>query len=273
MQVKKFEARSMKEALQLVKGSMGPEAIILSMRDINNGFGIAGGTSVEVTAAVSEQTLRKKRLAQAKLNSQHKEIFESSSARQQKDFIDKVVSKLQREHQEPSKITATPYIDIKDDKEPQIVEDFIEEDSNLSNKGGNAHVAKTRIKSAAKEALKAAYFVNDEVEKVEPTVATTTAQEGPGEIASLKRQIQQLQQVIANFKSVPQTFLSMHPGASEGIPYELSFMFEKLTRAGMSIENSKEILKYAKDYYRKKGVGRPTKKDRRDIDDFTDKNE
>ena len=30
------------------------------------------------------------------------------------------------------------------------------------------------------------------------------------------------------------------------------------------------LLKYAKDYYRKKGVGRPTKKDRRDIDNFQD---
>tara|TARA_R100000935_G_C2778892_1_gene140837 strand:- start:405 stop:824 length:420 start_codon:yes stop_codon:yes gene_type:complete len=29
-----------------------------------------------------------------------------------------------------------------------------------------------------------------------------------------------------------------------------------------------ELLKYSKDYYRKKGVGRPTKKDRRDIDDW-----
>lgn len=31
-----------------------------------------------------------------------------------------------------------------------------------------------------------------------------------------------------------------------------------------------ELLKYSKEYYRKKGTGRPTKKDRRDIDHFTD---
>lgn len=33
---------------------------------------------------------------------------------------------------------------------------------------------------------------------------------------------------------------------------------------------AKELLKYSKDYYRKKGEGRPTKKDRRDIDDYLD---
>jgi ribosome-associated heat shock protein Hsp15 len=37
-----------------------------------------------------------------------------------------------------------------------------------------------------------------------------------------------------------------------------------------AFENT-ELLKFAKDYYRKKGTGRPTKKDRRDIDDYTDK--
>jgi ribosome-associated heat shock protein Hsp15 len=34
-----------------------------------------------------------------------------------------------------------------------------------------------------------------------------------------------------------------------------------------------ELLKYAKDYYRKKGTGRPTKKDRRDIEGFTEDTE
>lgn len=32
--------------------------------------------------------------------------------------------------------------------------------------------------------------------------------------------------------------------------------------------NKLDLLNYTKDYYRKKGMGRPTKKDRRDIDDY-----
>lgn len=31
-----------------------------------------------------------------------------------------------------------------------------------------------------------------------------------------------------------------------------------------------ELLKYSQDYYRKRGTGRPTKKDRRDIEDWLD---
>jgi ribosome-associated heat shock protein Hsp15 len=31
-----------------------------------------------------------------------------------------------------------------------------------------------------------------------------------------------------------------------------------------------ELLKYSKDFYRKKGTGRPTKKDRRDIEDYSE---
>tara|TARA_R110000850_G_scaffold65518_2_gene146484 strand:+ start:81 stop:467 length:387 start_codon:yes stop_codon:yes gene_type:complete len=37
--------------------------------------------------------------------------------------------------------------------------------------------------------------------------------------------------------------------------------------------SANELLKYSKDYYRKKGTGRPTKKDRRDIEEYRDENE
>lgn len=32
-----------------------------------------------------------------------------------------------------------------------------------------------------------------------------------------------------------------------------------------------ELLQYSKDYYRKKGIGRPTKKDRREIDEYLER--
>ena len=33
---------------------------------------------------------------------------------------------------------------------------------------------------------------------------------------------------------------------------------------------NQDLLRYSRDFYRKKGTGRPTKKDRRDIDSYTD---
>jgi len=36
---------------------------------------------------------------------------------------------------------------------------------------------------------------------------------------------------------------------------------------------AQDLLKYSKDYYRKKGTGRPTKKDRRSIDNYTNEEE
>ena len=49
-------------------------------------------------------------------------------------------------------------------------------------------------------------------------------------------------------------------------------LYRKDITPAEAFENQ-ELLKYSKDYYRKKGTGRPTKKDRRDIDDYTEEDE
>ena len=46
-------------------------------------------------------------------------------------------------------------------------------------------------------------------------------------------------------------------------------IYRKDTTPASEFENN-ELLKFSKDYYRKKGTGRPTKKDRRDIEDYID---
>lgn len=124
MQVKKFEARTMKEALEMVKTQLGPDAIILSARD-NKRFGLVGEGSVEITAAVSEMTLQKKKFAEARIKAQDREAFSKSPARAQKEIIEKMVSKHLERHQEKEQTkqtikrlaASTRYADIDDEIE------------------------------------------------------------------------------------------------------------------------------------------------------------
>jgi flagellar biosynthesis protein FlhF len=65
------------------------------------------------------------------------------------------------------------------------------------------------------------------------------------EISVLKSEINRLQQMIEGFQKVPQTFATMHPGAEFGIPYDLSFMYQKLIEAGVTVDNTVDILQSA----------------------------
>ena len=72
MQVRKFEAKTMKEALQLVKQELGPDAIILNAKDNKKTYGLGGSGSIEVTAAISERSLERKKFAENRLPSKMK---------------------------------------------------------------------------------------------------------------------------------------------------------------------------------------------------------
>lgn len=88
MQVKKFEAPTMQEALKVIKRELGPEAIILSTKHIKSGFGLMSKASVEVTAAIAEKDLKKKNAAEKNLPQNVKEKIWNSKASKQAEIYD-----------------------------------------------------------------------------------------------------------------------------------------------------------------------------------------
>jgi flagellar biosynthesis protein FlhF len=128
MQVKKFEAPTIQEALEHVKRELGPEAIILQTKKYKRGFGLMSKASVEITAAVSDRSLHKKQWVEARVPDPSKSQMTKLSAGKQADLMDQYMEKhLQKVNQTQERvevssnannkrITATRYIDIPDDQ-------------------------------------------------------------------------------------------------------------------------------------------------------------
>jgi flagellar biosynthesis protein FlhF len=125
MQVKKFEAPTLQEALDTIKRELGPEAIILQTKQNRRGFGLMSKGSVEVTAAVSERAIEKKSTIEKKIPESYKQKLAGSSAARQADVYDSYLEKkLERERvqisqgasQQQKKITAVRYADIDDEE-------------------------------------------------------------------------------------------------------------------------------------------------------------
>jgi flagellar biosynthesis protein FlhF len=243
MQVKKFEARTMKEALEMVKAQLGPDAIILSARDNNRSFGLVGEGSVEITAAVSEDTLQKKKFAESRLREEDKQKLMRSPAREQKRVINQMVNKYITEQDEknPKPITRTRYIEI---DEPQDAQ----------------QQAAERIKTAAQRAWSVMQTQGTWAELQKPAPPQPTARPSQvnqqakapamdaAEILALRGEIANLKQVIAHFQHVPQNFTTgQHPGAAYGLSYDVSSVFEKLVTAGIAEDLTAEILAQAEE--------------------------
>ena len=235
MQVKKFEAKSIKEAINLVKFHMGPDAIILSAKENVKRFGLMGETSVEVTAAVSENKLQGKKLAERKLNSRDREKFKKASARQQKEFISKALDVINRDFAERN-----------DDDDDESLADVVEQTAEpvkpvvrappVPKQSGVTAVRYADIDESGNVAIR----VEPTRAQPVPTVQTSTTQTG-----ALEQEIHHLRGLLSNFQKVPGGFVSLHPGAEDGLPYELSFAFKRLADAGVAHENIVEVLKIA----------------------------
>jgi flagellar biosynthesis protein FlhF len=124
MQVKKFEAPTLQEALDTIKRELGPEAIILQTKQNRRGFGLMSKGSVEVTAAVSERAIEKKTHVEKRIPDSYKEKLAGATATRQADVYESYLEKkLERERVQISqgaslqqkKITAVRYADIDDE--------------------------------------------------------------------------------------------------------------------------------------------------------------
>ncbi len=125
MQVKKFEAPTLQEALDSIKRELGPEAIILQTKQNRKGFGLMSKGSVEVTAAVSERAVDKKKQVERRLPDAYAKMSDAPASKQA-DFYESYLSnKIEREKVQLSnaqnaakRITAVRYADIQDDGHP-----------------------------------------------------------------------------------------------------------------------------------------------------------
>lgn len=258
MLVRKFEAKSMNEALKMIKTQLGPEAIILSARDNNRRFGIGGESSVEITAAIAEDTYKKKMMAESRLTDKGREQFHNTTAKYQKSFITKVTDSDQKKQLAKSNISSRRYIDIQDEDEqsPVSTESVPPVNSNYQNLAGlNVEEAiqtpaptsdgllsqsqEDRIKTMASKA-----FNDFQKSNLIPDRKIKTT-ENNQKIQTLENEIYKLRAMLKKFQSVPQTFVASHPGADLGVSYELSGMYEKLITNGVAKDLTVNILKLA----------------------------
>jgi flagellar biosynthesis protein FlhF len=269
MQVKKFEAKTMKEALELVKVHLGPEAIILSAKDTHNGFGLMGAKSVEVTAAVSEETLRKKKIYEAKLREDLRERFQQIPASKQREFINKVFTEKREEPREL--VTAGGNIKANAKASPESRAQAsgmryvdIPEDEGSSNHASANNVARISAQDRVRRAAERARMASRDILQ-DPLPAKATggkkltavpapftvpvppaAAVGPSlEMRALESQVRELKALVERFQHMPQISLSMHPGAEQGLGFELSPVYQRLTQQGMQVEIVMTMLKKA----------------------------
>jgi flagellar biosynthesis protein FlhF len=264
MQVKKFEAKSMKEALDLVKVHMGPEAIILSAKDSHRGFGLMGEESVEVTAAVSEETLRKKKIAESKLREDLRTRFQQIPATKQREFINRVFEERKEEKREMAMAGATAYPTGKVSAESRAQTTGLRY-ADIPDEAASPQASQDRVRRAAERARMASREVlQDPAPKRAPTptrapranhAGATAANTPPpsaaapaapsAEIQALESQVRELKTLVERFQTMPQMPMSMHPGAEQGLPFELSPVYQKLTRQGIQPQMVTTMLKKA----------------------------
>ena len=230
MQVKKFEAPTLQEALDTIKRELGPEAIILQTKQNRRGFGLMSKGSVEVTAAVSGRSLDKKVQVEKRLPDAYTQKVNALPANKQADIYESYLEKrIEKENVQLSganqnynnqkKRTAVRYADIADDE------------------------STTAVEIAAKEESIPRYTVPTRIDNAMENYSSLKAEENYAlrqEVENLKRLVEELRSNINRDRNKPDYLDSDSPFAATDALQEA---YEVLLHSGIEKRFAVQIMR------------------------------
>ena len=235
MQVKKFEAPTIQEALEVIKRELGPEAIILQTKKLKKGFGLMNKESVEVTAAVSERSAQKKSFAEDRFRPGDKELVKKLPAGRQGDIYDKYSEKKTAAAAQAAgaskRLTATRYADIDDSPAQQAT----------SRKAAAAHAAAQQARFEAQARQAAAQPVQQQRQSHLAHQAETLVQGVPagavlgslGAGMSVEEELRHLKRMVEEMKTAQEGVgATAGPGTALSTP-ALQDVYEQLVLNGV----------------------------------------
>jgi len=245
MQVKKFEAPTIQEALDVIKRELGPEAIILSTKKLKKAFGLMNRESVEVTAAVSERSIQKKSFAENRLRDSDKEAVKKLSAGRQGDLYDKYFDKSgPKAAPAAHRLTATRYAEITDGpkgSEPRTAAQA----ARAVGAQARAQAAASQLAASARSASQSGGQPAHQAQGLEQLIANGAARPLPsGAIAAplgagmtVEEELRHLKRMVEEMKTVQEGVGATATGAGTGgvilgTP-ALQDAFEQLALAGL----------------------------------------
>lgn len=106
-------------------------------------------------------------------------------------------------------------------------------------------------------------------------LASTAVKKGQikvnGSVVKPSREVYPMDQIVLRKDQIDHQLTVLDIPESR-VGAKLVDIYRKDTTPKEAFEHN-ELLQFAKTHYRKKGLGRPTKKDRRDMDDYLDESE
>lgn len=234
MQVKKFEAPTMQEALKVIKRELGPEAIILSTKHIKSGFGLMSKASVEVTAAIAEKDLKKKMMAEKNLPQDVKEkIWGSKATKQAEIYNDYFEKQLKRASRDKVEISAA---------RQRTQQQRAAAPAPAQRSAAPAREAPARIGPSAAPAPATERRYIDIGDEESPTQARNTLSASPDKVRSLEADIEQLKSMVVELATGA---TAKEEGDASGMSGEGARVMQELATAGIEKKLARQIVRQA----------------------------